>query len=254
MILAKANRRDPMPHDRVKYRWRARIERLFNKLKNWRRVATRYDKTAESYIGFIGLASALLWIPFVRAAYSRHRRGEHPQAYLASWSGIFQADAYGGYGALYRDARNTGPVLEAGCFAHARRKFFELADVEGTARKKSRGERSGMDYSIALEAVKRLDALFDIERAINGKPAAERRAVRQELSAPLMAELHIWLTGQRSTSSPALVSTTSTSYSTTDSRTSWAKTDPPRGLQRMDTAHRPAPAKPQLRGAVSPGL
>ncbi len=130
--------------------------------------------------------------------YSRDRRGEHPQAHLASWSGIFQVDAYGGYGALYRDARNTGSVLEAGCFAHARRKFFELADVEGTARKKSRGERTGMVYPIALEAVKRLDALFDIERAINGKPAAERRAVRQELSAPLMAELHMWLTGQRS--------------------------------------------------------
>ena len=129
--------------------------------------------------------------------YSRDRRGEHPQAHLASWSGIFQADAYGGYGELYRDGRNAGPVLEAGCFAHARRKFFELADVEGAARKKSRGERTGMIYPIALEAVKRLDALFDIERAINGRSAADRLAVRQELSAPLMAELHTWLTDQR---------------------------------------------------------
>ena len=129
--------------------------------------------------------------------YSRDRRGEHPQAHLANWSGIFQADAYGGYGELYRDGRNAGPVLEAGCFAHARRKFFELADVEGAARRKSRGERTGMIYPIALEAVKRLDALFDIERAINGRPAAERLAVRQELSAPLMAELHTWLTDQR---------------------------------------------------------
>ncbi|WP_454887078.1 IS66 family transposase [Sphingomonas oryzagri] len=129
--------------------------------------------------------------------YSRDRRGEHPQAHLANWSGIFQADAYGGYGELYRDGRNAGPVLEAGCFAHARRKFFELADVEGAARKKSRGERTGMIYPIALEAVKRLDALFDIERAINGRAAADRLAVRQELSAPLMAELHTWLTDQR---------------------------------------------------------
>lgn len=129
--------------------------------------------------------------------YSRDRRGEHPQAHLASWSGIFQADAYGGYGALYRDARSAGSVLEAGCFAHARRKFFELADVEGTARRKSRGERTGTVYPIALEAVKRLDALFDIERAINGKPAANRLVVRQELSAPLMAERHTWLTDQR---------------------------------------------------------
>lgn len=129
--------------------------------------------------------------------YSRDRRGEHPQAHLASWSGIFQADAYGGYGELYRDGRNAGAVLEAGCFAHARRKFFELADVEGAARKKSRGERAGTVYPIALEAVKRLDALFDIERAINGKPPADRLAVRQELSAPLMADLHAWLTSQR---------------------------------------------------------
>ena len=87
-------------------------------------------------------------------------------------------------------------MLEAGCFAHARRKFFELADVAAAARRKSRGERAGMIYPIALEAVKRLDALFDIERGISCKSAAERLAVRQELSAPLIAELHVWLTNQ----------------------------------------------------------
>ena len=59
---------NPAPHDRLKYRWRNRIERLFNKLKNWRRVATRYDKTADSYIGFVSLASASLWLPFVHVA------------------------------------------------------------------------------------------------------------------------------------------------------------------------------------------
>jgi transposase len=128
--------------------------------------------------------------------YSRDRRGDHPQGHLASWSGILQADAYGGYGELYREGRAPTPILEAGCFAHARRKFFELADVAGAARRKSRGERTGMIYPIALEAVQRLDALFDIERTINGKPAAERLAVRQELSAPLMVELHAWLTTQ----------------------------------------------------------
>ena len=88
------------------------------------------------------------------------------------------------------------PVLEAGCFAHARRKFFELADVASAARKKSRGEHAGMIYPIALEAVQRIDVLFDVERGINGKDAAERLAVRQVLSAPLMAELHAWLTTQ----------------------------------------------------------
>jgi len=65
VIPAKSNRRHPALHDRVKYKWRNLIERLFNKLKNWRRVATRYDKTRESYLGFVALASIKLWIPFV---------------------------------------------------------------------------------------------------------------------------------------------------------------------------------------------
>lgn len=125
--------------------------------------------------------------------YSRDRRGEHPRAHLVSWAGILQADAYGGYGELYRDGRQPGPVFEAGCFAHARRKFFELADVEGAAHKKSRGERTGQIYPIALEAVQRLDALFDIERGVNGLPSQERLTARQEHSAPLIADLHAWL-------------------------------------------------------------
>jgi len=128
--------------------------------------------------------------------YSRDRRGEHPRAHLASWAGILQADAYGGYNELYAPGRQPAPVIEAGCFAHARRKFFELADVEGAARRRSRGEHTGMIYPIALEAVQRLDALFEIERGINGKTAAERVALRQERSAPLMADLHAWLTAQ----------------------------------------------------------
>lgn len=107
-----------------------------------------------------------------------------------------QADAYGGYGELYAAGRMPAPVLEAGCFAHARRKFFELADVASVARKKSRGEHAGMIYPIALEAVQRIEALFDVERGINGKDADERLAVRRELSAPLMAELHAWITAQ----------------------------------------------------------
>ena len=128
--------------------------------------------------------------------YSRDRRGEHPRAHLASWAGILQADAYGGYGELYRDGRQPGPILEAGCFAHARRKFFELADVVRAAKRKSRGEQTGLIYPIALETVQKLDALFDIERAANGKSIAERLAMRQELSVPLMADLHVWLHAQ----------------------------------------------------------
>ena len=87
-------------------------------------------------------------------------------------------------------------MLEGGCFAHARRKFFELADVEGAARKKSRGEFAGLIYPIALEAVQKIDLLFDVERAINGRSAAERLAARREHSEPLMDELHTWLTQQ----------------------------------------------------------
>ncbi len=64
VITAKANRRNPAPHDLIKCRWRNRIARLFNKLKVWRRIATGHDKTASSYIGFCGLISALLWLPF----------------------------------------------------------------------------------------------------------------------------------------------------------------------------------------------
>ncbi|WP_229839635.1 IS5 family transposase [Sphingomonas glacialis] len=68
VIPTKTNRRIPIPHDRVKYRWRNLVERLFSKLKNWRRVATRYDKTKASYLGFVTLASIKLWLPFVHDA------------------------------------------------------------------------------------------------------------------------------------------------------------------------------------------
>ena len=68
VIPAKSNRRVPITHDREKYCWRNLVERLFSKLKNWRRVATRYDKTKESYLGFVALAAIKLWIPFVHVA------------------------------------------------------------------------------------------------------------------------------------------------------------------------------------------
>ncbi|MHA3842287.1 IS5 family transposase [Sphingomonas aestuarii] len=68
VIPAKSNRRILISYDRAKYRWRNLVERLFSKLKNWRRIATRYDKTKESYLGFVALASIKLWIPFVHDA------------------------------------------------------------------------------------------------------------------------------------------------------------------------------------------
>jgi len=129
--------------------------------------------------------------------YSRDRRAEHPKAHLAGWSGILQADAYGGYGDLYAADRKPAPILEASCWAHSRRKVFELADVEAAALKKARGEKPKPVYPLALEAVQRIDALFAIEREINGLPPAERLAVRQARSAPIAAELEAWMTETR---------------------------------------------------------
>lgn len=67
VIPAKRNRKNLAPHDAEKYKWRDLIERLFNKLKNWRRVATRYDKTSQSYLGFVAIAAIKLWLPCPRA-------------------------------------------------------------------------------------------------------------------------------------------------------------------------------------------
>ena len=127
---------------------------------------------------------------------SRDRRQEHPDAHLAAWSGILQADAYGGYNGLYDPARPGGPVTSALCWSHARRGFFELADIAASAR---RGPSTAPVSPIALEAVTRIDALFDIERAINGLSPEDRQRVRQEQSRPLVDDLHAWLQSKRPT-------------------------------------------------------
>ena len=137
------------------------------------------DDTTVPVMAKVKTDTARLWVyvrddrPFAGADppvalfhYSRDRRGAHPRAHLVSWSGILHANAYGGYGELYAPGRVPAPAFEAGCFAHARRKFFELADVASAARKKSRGEHASMIHPIALEAVQQIDALFDVERTI----------------------------------------------------------------------------------------
>src|SRR3954454_4297632 len=129
--------------------------------------------------------------------YSRDRAGEHPQARLANYSGIFQADAYGGYGRLYEPGRNAGPILEAACWVHARRPFFVMSDLAENARRQAQGKKPGVISPLALEVVRRINALFEIERAINGQSPEKRRAVRQELSAPLVANLEAWMREQR---------------------------------------------------------
>jgi transposase len=126
---------------------------------------------------------------------SRDRRHEHPVRHLHSFTGILQADAYNGYNELYDPARPQGPIISALCWAHARRQFFELADIATNAR---RGKNASAISPIALEAVKRIDILFDIERDINGHSAEQRLRVRREQSAPLLAGLEVWLREQRS--------------------------------------------------------
>src|SRR6202795_840919 len=115
--------------------------------------------------------------------YSRDRSGEHPQQHLASYAGLMQADAYAGFNRLYEADRKAGPIVEAACWAHARRKFFDLARLNKAP--------------IAIEAVERIDALFAIERDINGKPPPERARVRNVHSRPLATELETWLRKQR---------------------------------------------------------
>ena len=126
--------------------------------------------------------------------FSRDRRGEHPQKHLAGWQGILQADAYTGFNALFGVAREPGAILPAFCWSHARRKFFELADI---ATKPRRGKKPTPISPLALETVKRIDAIFDLERAINGLPAEQRLATRKAEIAPLMAGLHDWMTTER---------------------------------------------------------
>jgi transposase len=125
---------------------------------------------------------------------SPDRRGEHPQRHLQNFTGILQADAYNGLNALFDTARQPTPVTPAFCWAHSRRLFFELADIAANTR---RGQNATAISPIALDAVKRIDALFDIEREINGLSAEKRLLVRRERSLPLLVELETWLREQR---------------------------------------------------------
>jgi transposase len=115
--------------------------------------------------------------------YSRNRNGEHPARHLARYAGILQADAYAGFAELYDAQRRPGPITEAACWSHGRRHFFELADLRKTP--------------LAIEVVHRIDAIFAIEREINGLTADDRRAARQNRVAPLVDELAEWMRTER---------------------------------------------------------
>ena len=134
--------------------------------------------------------------------YSRDRRGEHPQAHLAGYAGILQADAYDGYNKLYLADRKPGPIREAACWVHGRRPFFAMADLEENARRKAAGKKEIPLSPIAIEIVRRIDALFAIERDINGKTPEERVAVRQASSRPLVDELQAYMREQATKLSP----------------------------------------------------
>ncbi|GAB2916907.1 IS66 family transposase [Paralcaligenes ureilyticus] len=113
--------------------------------------------------------------PAVWYQYSPDRKSERPQKHLQGFSGILQADAYSGYGALYR----AGQIVEAGCWAHARRKFYDLFKLEQSP--------------TAQEALARIGALYAIERDIRGCAVPLRQSVRQRQAAPLLTSLKAWL-------------------------------------------------------------
>jgi len=116
--------------------------------------------------------------------YSRDRSGMHPAQHLAGYGGILQADAYAGFNDLYASERKPDPIVEALCWAHGRRKLFELAEVAHAP--------------LAIEAVRRIDAIFDVERGINGLPPSQRLAVRREQVVPLVTSLESWMRAARS--------------------------------------------------------
>jgi len=113
--------------------------------------------------------------PAVWFAYSPNRRGEHPQRHLAQFEGILQADAFAGFGPLYAD----GTIAEAACWAHVRRKFYDLHKAQASP--------------LAAEALKPMGALYAIEEAIRGKPPELRQAKRQARAGPVLVALRAWL-------------------------------------------------------------
>lgn len=118
--------------------------------------------------------------PAVVFHYAPGRGAEHAKAVLGGYRGILQCDGYGAYKTL---AAASGGMTLAFCWSHARRQFIELAQ--------------GKTAPIAQETLQRIAALYAIEAELRGKPADMRRAVRQERSRPLVADLFTWLATQR---------------------------------------------------------
>jgi transposase len=107
--------------------------------------------------------------------YTPDRRGEHPRRHLEAFSGFLQADGYAGFKGLY----DTGRISEVACWAHVRRKFFDVHQANGS--------------TLAREALDRIAALYAIEQDIGGRPPSERQRVRQARAGPLLVGLKAWL-------------------------------------------------------------
>lgn len=135
--------------------------------------------------------------PVALCYYSSDRRGEHPRAHLTGYAGILQVDRYAGFNALFEEGQTDKPMTRANCWVHARREFFKLVDIRQQLKRRKKGA-APLVSPLATEALEIIDRLFAIERDINGKPAAERLAVRRELSAPIVAELETWMRETRS--------------------------------------------------------
>ena len=106
--------------------------------------------------------------------YSPDRKGEHPRAHLENFTGVLHADGYAGFKGLFE----TGRVVEAGCWAHVRRKFFDVHAATASP--------------IAKEALDRIGQLYAVEATINGLPADHRRQQRQVRSKPIVEALAAW--------------------------------------------------------------
>jgi hypothetical protein len=119
--------------------------------------------------------------PAVVYVYAEDRRGEHPAAHLAEFRGILQVDGYGGFKRLL-ESRPPGAIRLAFCWAHCRRRFYEIHRATGSP--------------LAEEVLRRIGELYATEAEIRGQPAEVRRAVRQERSRPIVDALHLWLTAQ----------------------------------------------------------
>jgi hypothetical protein len=119
--------------------------------------------------------------PAVAYVYAPDRKGTRPARHLAAFRGTLQVDGYSGFRAL-TEGRNSSAVTLAFCWAHLRRRFHKIHAHTGSP--------------LAAEVLLRIGALYAIEREIRGQPAEERRAVRQERSAPLVRDLHLWLDAQ----------------------------------------------------------